>query len=240
MEVQHIHFDTIGSTSSWAKVHALELDPKKMTYIRADQQTDGYGRFQRSWVSRKGNLHLTIFFVLPSGHSALPNIGQILIFSLAEVLQKQGMHPQVKWPNDLLIEGKKIAGTIVEIVPMEASVGVVLGIGVNLLPVSTDQPTISLKEVSSRKWTPRDLTEQLAKQFQQNLHHLLEKGFVYFKEAFENLLAFKGEKISCQIGDRCIEGILDSLTKEGYLQIKLTNDKIFSTPTGDVQQLRKL
>jgi len=62
VEVEWIHFETIDSTNSWAKVHAHELDQSKITCITADVQTSGYGTRKKQWVSNKGNLHMTLFF----------------------------------------------------------------------------------------------------------------------------------------------------------------------------------
>ena len=86
MEVQYIHFATIHSTNSWAKTHGLELDPKKLTCITADTQTASYGRHGRKWISKKGNLHCSLFFVVPTNHFIIPNIAQVTAFSLSQVL----------------------------------------------------------------------------------------------------------------------------------------------------------
>jgi len=241
MEVQYIHFEMIDSTNSWAKSHTLELDSKKITCITADEQTAGYGRQGRDWISKKGNLHLSLFFVIPKNHPIIPNLAQLLTFSVAKVLMEEEIPVTIKWPNDLLFQEQKLSGILVEMVPMHESIGAILGLGLNVhSSVQTDQPTTALCEIGGKSWDLVSLTKQICTRFQYDLHALIAHGFGFFKEDFENMLAFKNEKISCQVGDKTIEGVLDSLTEKGYLNIKLETGKLLSFSSGDIQSLRKL
>src|SRR3989339_1701180 len=108
--INYIHFQSIDSTNTWAKNHASTLDPQKITCITAHEQTAGRGRFQKKWISPKGeNLYCTFFFTVPIGSSFIPNLGQILSISACKLFTHLGFPAQIKWPNDLLISGKKIA-----------------------------------------------------------------------------------------------------------------------------------
>jgi BirA family biotin operon repressor/biotin-[acetyl-CoA-carboxylase] ligase len=225
MEVQRIHFTEIDSTNSWAKEHADEFDPKKLTCITADIQTAGRGRFrERRWVSKKGNLHMSLFLAIPAD----PNLGQILAFTAAQVVDNS---VQIKWPNDLIANGKKLCGVLVEIVAQ----GAVLGIGMNVnAEIKTDQPTTSLKELSGRDWNLEELAEAICKKFLENW----KKGFAAIRQDFESLLAYKNQHIVCTTGEGNIRGILLGITKTGHLQMQMNDEKVLEISSGEIQKVR--
>ncbi|NGX59339.1 MAG: Bifunctional ligase/repressor BirA [Chlamydiae bacterium] len=228
MEVHRIHFTEIDSTNAWAKEHGAEFDPKKLTCITADVQTAGRGLYaNRRWVSKKGNLHMSLFLAIPPD----PNLSQILPFAAVQVIQKENLFVQIKWPNDVLVEGKKICGVLVENTPQ----GVVLGLGMNVnTKIETDQPTTSLKELTKKEWDLENLALAISEKFLENW----QKGFLALKEEFEKLLAYKGESITCKIGEKILEGILLGITDEGHLQIEREDGTIHQIFSGEIHQLR--
>lgn len=182
MEVHTIHFDTIESTNNWAKMNAHSFDPKKMTCILADIQTAGRGCFDKHWVSKKGNLTMSVFFHIDPKDHMLPYIAQLFTYSTYKVLQKEGVMTKIKWPNDLLAHGKKLCGVLAETV----QTGVVIGIGMNVnVPVETNQPTTSLIELTGRKWDLNQLAKQIIAEFQQDLKLNLSE----FQECFNKLVS---------------------------------------------------
>ncbi|NGX26453.1 MAG: Bifunctional ligase/repressor BirA [Chlamydiae bacterium] len=225
MEVQRIHLKEVDSTNTWAKEHAAEFDPKKLTCVTAAVQTAGRGRFpERSWVSKRGNLHMSLFLAT----SPNPNLAQVLMLSAAQVV---GQNVQIKWPNDLIASGKKLSGAMVETTPY----GMVLGIGMNVnTAVETDQPTTSLKELSGKKWDLEKLANAIAIRFLANWN----KEFRALKEEFDALLAYKGDSIICTVGGKKIQGILLGITEDGYLQIQKSDGKLICIVSGEIQQLR--
>lgn len=228
MDVYWIHFATIDSTNTWAKEHAQEFDPKKLTCIVADMQTAGRGRFSRSWVGAKGNLMMSLFFHLDPKDPILPNLAQILALSCIRILRIDEI--QIKWPNDLVVDGKKLAGILVETVPAG---GVVVGLGMNVnVPVETDQAATSLYELTGRKWNLKELRGQIVTRFQKDL----KGGFV--PEEFEEVLAYQNQQISCLVGKEMIEGMLIGINDRGQLKIKLADESIRTIYSGDIQRLR--
>src|SRR6185312_12605733 len=119
-------FDTIDSTNTWTKQNTATLDPDLLTCITATEQTAGRGRFRRRWVSGRGeNITATFFFTVAKDSPILANVGQVLSLSCAHVLEQHGFSPQIKWPNDLFISGKKMAGILCETVPLPDLLGIV-------------------------------------------------------------------------------------------------------------------
>ena len=224
--IHYIHFETLSSTNTWAKNNAHELEQDGLTCITAGKQTGGRGRFKRAWVSPKGNIYATFFFTIPSSASYLPNIGQILAYSCATFFQKEGIPIQIKWPNDLLIQKKKVAGILTETVQLQYKIGVVLGIGINLKLTEEEiaaiaQPATSLTAFSNKKYISEDILPHIIDNFLINLTVLQQKGFASFQKNFEHFLAYKGEEITLNIGGQPLKGICQGISADGRLQFLL-------------------
>jgi BirA family biotin operon repressor/biotin-[acetyl-CoA-carboxylase] ligase len=240
--IYYIHFDTIDSTNTWTKKNAEGLDPDQLTCVTALEQTAGRGRFFRKWLSPKGqnNIYATLYFCLPKSFPYLINLGQILSLSCIAVLNKKGFQPQIKWPNDILLDGKKVAGILCETVSFEDRMGVVLGIGINVnmpqeMLETIDQPATSLAQLSGRTWTLEQILEPVLKQFLDDLETLEAKGFEPFRSNYDQLLAFKGEPITCNDGLKTIKGICHSINADGRLNLLLPDGKISILSAGEVK-----
>ncbi len=120
-----ISFDKIPSTQT----HALELvargDAGANTVVVAAAQSAGRGRYRRKWVSHHGNIYASFIFDAPQRDARL---SYMVAVAVAETLIQIGITPQIKWPNDILIDGKKVAGILIEY----AGSFVVVGIGINI------------------------------------------------------------------------------------------------------------
>lgn len=226
--VNYIHFHSIGSTSTWAKENAAILDPHQITCITAQEQTAGRGRFQRKWLSPKGvNLCATFYFCVPLKSSRIPNLGQILCISCCSTLKFFGFSPLIKWPNDILLNEKKVAGILCETMQLESLkeeelLSTALGIGININTNDEtlngiDQPATSLKQVSHQEWSIEKLLQKLSSYFVEDLDALLSKGFEPFASTFDELLAFKGKHVNIQDGSRVLSGVCRSISKTGNL-----------------------
>ncbi len=227
--IQHIHFDTIDSTHSWTKKHAATLDPSAITCITADTQTSGIGRHQKQWISPPHqNICTTLFFCLPTYLPYITNLGQILALSCADLLIKEGLSPQFKWPNDILIDYKKIAGVLCETVTLPERVGIVLSIGLNVnMPQqqldAINQPATSLLEAVGKIYDLTTLLNDLTDIFVHHLAVLQEHGFIAFADQYESRLAYRGQTISCSDGVHRREGICQGITEDGRLKLLLAD-----------------
>lgn len=195
--MKKIHFESIDSTNSWAKRNVLSLDKKELTCVSADCQTAGRGRLHRTWVSPSGvNLYVSFCFFIPASKECLFQVGQLLGLSTADLLHKQGFDARLKWPNDLLIEGKKVGGILCETVAVENLTCMIVGMGLNVNMESSslneiDQPATSLFTVSGKKFEISELLQNLTEKFAENLERFLAEGFSSF---FQPLSAFMNSK----------------------------------------------
>jgi BirA family transcriptional regulator, biotin operon repressor / biotin---[acetyl-CoA-carboxylase] ligase len=239
--IYYIHFDTIDSTNTWTKKNAATLDPNQLTCVTALEQTAGRGRFFRKWMSPKGqNIYASLYFCLPRECPYIINLGQILSLSSIAVLKKKGFSLQIKWPNDILLDGKKVAGILSETVFFEDRISVILGIGINVnmsqqLLETIDQPATSLAQLSGQTWTLEQILEPVLMQFLKDLDILLTKGFEPFRSGYEKLLAYKGETIACNDGLKMIKGTCHSINSDGRLNLVLPDGQITTLSAGELK-----
>lgn len=167
-EIERFHFATIGSTNDWAKEHAEQFNRNGFTVITADRQTAGRGQFERRWISSKhSNLYVTFVFFLQGYPAFLTELPQLLARSVLEVLEYWGFHATLKWPNDLMIQEKKVGGILTETMQMEDGfLCIIIGLGLNLNLsaeeiVGIDQPATSLKVEGGKDLEWRELLSQI-------------------------------------------------------------------------------
>lgn len=245
-DIHYIHFDSIDSTNNWVKNNAHNLDPDQFTCITAQEQTAGRGRFARKWISPRGrNVYATLFFCLPFGTPHLANIGQLLASSCAMVLKQKGFDVQIKWPNDILIEGKKIAGILTETISLQDRIGVAVGIGINVdmsdeFLKTIDQPAISLAQLSPQVWETEQILGPILHQFLDDLEILKKNGFAPFQKGFNQLLAFKGKEISYFDGALTVKGICKGISSDGKLEVLLPSGKVMLISGGEIIPLREI
>ena len=120
-----ISFDKIPSTQDYA--HDLIADGKATdkTVVVSQAQSAGRGRYKRTWVSHHGNLYASFIY---KNFERDPRLSYAVAVAIAETLISFGITPQIKWPNDVLIEGKKVSGVLIEY----ARNFVIVGIGINI------------------------------------------------------------------------------------------------------------
>jgi BirA family biotin operon repressor/biotin-[acetyl-CoA-carboxylase] ligase len=193
----NIHFDSIESTNSFCKKFQYLFPKKGVSSVSAETQTKGRGRFERVWISEKGkSLNLSYVFYTETKHP-LVHLPQVLAISFCEVLNTNGL--KIKWPNDLILNEKKIGGLLCEIVQEKEECFVVLGIGVNIFQEApffknlTEATSLFLEGISLDIDV---LKTALTQQFKENLPLFLEKGFLPFYSTFKELSSFsKGDML---------------------------------------------
>lgn len=227
MNIINILLNITTSTQLYAKEWAPTFAPDCMTCVTAEEQTAGKGRFQREWLSPRGlNLYTTFYFKKKGVTLSIANLAQLMAHSLASLLHQEGLQPEIKWPNDLLLHKKKVAGILCELVFQKEWVEVFLGVGVNLnmgqeLLNKVSQPATSLKVESGQEWDRDLFLQKLQIQFMQDLAQFEAEGFAPFRPLIESRLAYRGEEIRYFDGKTNWMGICDSITEEGHLRLRL-------------------
>lgn len=236
-----LRFESLNSTNTWALEHFEELED--FTAICADIQTQGRGRFNRIWVSEEGgNIFLSIV-LKPQKTDFVPNLTQYLSVVTARIVESYGVKPQIKWPNDVLVDGKKVSGILCEASMKHNKIrGVVLGIGVNLnmsedAIKSLGRPATSLNLLTGKKIDKFDFLNLLSSEFKKDYQRVVENGFEVFKEEYLKRTDFLGKTIFLQQRDgaqkeECTAKFFDDMgnlvvaTKDGAEKTVFSGDLI--------------
>lgn len=233
---KHIHFDSIDSTNTWAKTHTDQWSLTGVTLVTASEQTAGRGRFKRQWISPPHqNIYATFCIWLNVQRTDCGFIPQILALSAAQILEKQGFLSAIKWPNDLLLKSKKVAGILCETVVEGELRGVICGIGLNVNMTSEilnqiDRPATSLLIEGGNPLDVGVILELLQKQFLINLKEFVCKGFSsFFPLLQERSFLTKGQKVRFHDNQNLIEAQFEYLHSDGSVELRLPNgqSKIF-------------
>ena len=194
-----------GSTNDDAK-NFLSEQSSLLSVHTSEQQVAGKGRNGKKWISPKGkNIYLSIGWLSNLKYSQLDGlslaIGTILASSLDKLTQNQ---IGIKWPNDLLIEKKKISGILIETIDLNNQVGVVIGIGINVHMSEEegkeiDQSWISLDEVTESTNDRNEVIGDIVNKVFQLTYLFTEEGFKPYKLDYESLDMLIGKKCSVNI-----------------------------------------
>ena len=235
-----ITLDTVDSTNIYAKNNLDVLEDK--TVIRALRQTAGRGRLSRSWIDLgNGNLFLT-FVLKPSDkfNNNYTNITQYMSVVICKIFEEYGMTPQIKWPNDVLINGKKIAGILSETVMQGYNFkGLVLGVGINLNAKQDDINNIPDKLATSlnlelnREINCEGFMTKLIDEFFSNYENFINKGFEFIKSDYISRTAFLDTEICVKGFNNTICGIAKNITTTGELVLE-NNGREYVLTIGDI------
>lgn len=239
--MNYIALEEIDSTNNYAKSNIENFADK--TVIHALRQTSGRGRLSRKWVDfGEGNLFMSII-LKPSDtfNEIYPNITQYLSVCLAKVLETYGLKPQIKWPNDVLINGKKIAGILSESV-MQGGLfkGLVVGIGVNLNAQQQDVDSVPDKIVTAMNLELgvtidcNSFMKNLVDEFFLNYDSFLENGFEIIKQDYINRNCFLNKELNVQMFNNIETGIAKGVSDSGALILQTKTDNELVLTIGDI------
>jgi len=238
-EMREIYLETIDSTNRWVKENIDTLTDK--TVVCAKTQTQGRGRLERSWIDLgEGNLFMTI--VLKPAEKfdeTFANLTQYLSVSLCKVLESYGLKPEIKWPNDVLINGKKIAGILSE-ASVKGSVfkGLALGIGVNLNADEKDFSKIdklvtSLNLELGKTIDMSEFKSALCKEFFSHYDEFLIYGFEFIKNDYLARANFLDKELCVALINETKKGLVKGVTDKGEL-ILASGENEFILNIGDI------
>lgn len=233
---KRIHFKQIDSTNSWAKAHSDQWAAQGVTLVTAAGQLAGRGRFKRKWVSPPDvNIYATFCFWFDADRKDAGHIPQLLALAAAAVLEKERFSPKIKWPNDVLLKGKKVAGILCEAIFEGERRGIVCGIGLNVNMGEKelgqiDRPATSLLIEGGHTAHVESLLSDLEEFFIDFLEKFLSEGFVSFFQQFQERSYFKkGDAVHFHDHQAVIEGKFEALRPDGTVELRLSDGtmKIF-------------
>lgn len=240
------HLDSVGSTNAEAFRLAQE-GAVHGTIVVAEEQTQGKGRRGRTWASPSGlNLYASVVLRPELPPQRAPELTLVAALAVAETLKEGGAPVAIKWPNDVLVDGKKIAGLLTELSADTESVHfVVLGMGINLnarvsdFPAELADSVTSLHEVRGER-VPRAL---FAAALWSKLEHWLDvhqdEGFAPIRAAWKALSCTLNQDVLVKT-DRCeLRGHAFDIDETGALMVRREEDgQVEHVVAGDVEAVR--
>jgi BirA family biotin operon repressor/biotin-[acetyl-CoA-carboxylase] ligase len=224
----------IDSTNEACRLRALAGEAAGLV-IRADRQTAGRGRRGRSWTSPRGNLYASVLLRPERPVSEAAALGFAAVTALGDVAQAllpAAAQVRHKWPNDLLINGRKASGILLEAQPGF----LVLGVGVNIAshPDDTPYPATDLLSEGAAAVSAQPLLERFLAAFALLHDAWLEDGFAALLPAWRRRAAGLGEVIEVRLERETLSGIFQDLEPDGTLRLGLADGTERRIAAGDV------
>lgn len=239
--VKVIQLEEVDSTNSYGKKHIDEFEDK--IAIITKKQTSGRGRLNRSWVDLgEENLFLSII-LKPSEtfNEIYPNLTQYLSVTLCKVIESYGIQTQIKWPNDVLIDGKKIAGILSETVMQGQKLkGIVLGVGVNLnsnqekINAIPNKIATSLNIETQKAIDLKEFLNKLLTEFFEHYDEFLQSGFLQIKDDYIKRNCFLGKELKVQVFNHMESGLAKAVNDLGELVLEDNNKREIVLTIGDI------
>jgi BirA family transcriptional regulator, biotin operon repressor / biotin---[acetyl-CoA-carboxylase] ligase len=235
------YFDSISSTNNEALAWGTS-GAEDLSLVLADEQTAGRGRLDRKWFTPKGTALAFSLILRPSSEEKphVPRIVGLAALAVADSLRTRGLVAQIKWPNDVLLNGRKVAGILVESVWSGEEVDcVVIGIGMNVLKGAVPSAELVQFPATSLEDSLGPAVEREAV-----LHDILagiialrpHLGTDSFISSWEKALAFRGEQVQVEEGNgTSMQGKLLGLESDGSLRLSDENGKSITVRFGDVR-----
>ena len=236
------HFETLDSTSREAERRAKD-GPEHGLWIQADQQSAGIGRRGRAWSSKPGNLFATGLYHHREGpaHAALLSFGAALaVYDVVKAFAPDA-DAALKWPNDVHIDGAKVAGILLQSGKSAGVDWISIGVGINLLhhPDDTPYPATHIAahmDITDPEEVPQPLPALavLARRFEGYRDEYLNEGFAPIRAAWLEKAHGIGQTVTANLGERKITGVMKDISANGELRVRLDDGTDTLISSGEV------
>lgn len=224
-EAQLTVLNVIDSTNQFIKEHQSDLSNGSVCL--AEAQTAGRGRLGRRWVSPYGaSMYLSMHWTFPAGYQTIGGLSLAVGVAIINALKKIGVaDAKLKWPNDIYVLGKKLAGVLIEV---EGQIGAachcIIGIGINVklpqtnLPI--DQPYIDINSVITKEVDRNEFAAVLIDELLSTLTLFESKGLAPFVAQWRAADVYANQTINLIIGQTVTSGIARGISDNGALLVE--------------------
>jgi BirA family biotin operon repressor/biotin-[acetyl-CoA-carboxylase] ligase len=237
--------ESVGSTNDVAKDRA-RAGAAAFSVVIAGQQTAGRGRQGHQWISPPGNLYLSVL-LRPAGR--VPHVGLIPLaagVAVSETLESFGVRARLKWPNDLVVGEKKIAGLLAEAASGgEGIESVVVGMGINLsldpgdLPEALRDSVTSVRIETRRNVSPAEAAAETLARMAVWYHALAREGAAPVLAAWRaRSVPWWGRPVEVRAGDSLVRGVARGVDERGALLLDLEDGARAALLSGEARELR--
>ena len=235
------YFDSVGSTNDEALVWAAN-DASDLSLVVANEQTAGRGRLDRPWFTPPSSA-LAFSLILRPIADEKPHLSRtvgLAALAIADTIGMLGLAPQIKWPNDILLNGRKVAGVLIELVWSGEDVDcMVIGVGINVTKTAVPAtdilhfPAISLEHVLDKAPDRLKLLHNTLASLISLRPHIRTDSFL---ASWEKSLAYYGRQVRVEMGgEQSVTGKVIGLESDGSLKLRDENGKDITVRFGDVR-----
>ena len=230
----------VDSTNRYLMERASGGCPPGSTCL-AEMQTAGRGRRGRQWVSPLGgNIYLSQLWQFGGGPAALSGLSLAAAIAVVRVVREMGVSKAgVKWPNDILVNGEKLAGILLEIQgESNGPTSVIVGVGLNvrlpdMMAQTIDQPCTSLEKLVQKPVQRNKLAARLIEELLQIYHIFGKYGFSAFVDEWRGLDVFRDKPINLKLPTGVLNGTCRGVDIAGAIRLE-HNGQVTSFPSGEV------
>ncbi|MFW9923909.1 MAG: biotin--[acetyl-CoA-carboxylase] ligase [Candidatus Thorarchaeota archaeon] len=242
-----IYFDEVNSTQGLAKQYITEGKAQHGMVFIAQTQVQGIGRLNRSWSSPKGGLWMTTIYQKNSSLSLFQGfsvkLGLAIVNSLEKILQ---LNFQIKWPNDILLDGKKVGGILIDIISQDDFVkDLIVGIGLNVnfpvqdLPSNLIENSTTILDHLNEEISLEKIRDGILKS-QNSLYEMITNNMDFENFSIWNEQSFTfNKRVVAHISDLEIIGKEVGITNDGDLILQLDDETKKIISTGEITLLRE-
>ncbi|MCK4902027.1 MAG: biotin--[acetyl-CoA-carboxylase] ligase [Thermoplasmatales archaeon] len=234
------HFDTIDSTNTFAKI-LIKKGAEEGTVVVADAQSSGYGRKDRTWSSPKGGLWFSVVLY----PAITPQSGMIVTMATSVAIAKgieeiTDIKPVIKWPNDLLINGKKACGVFTELDARKDIINnAVVGIGINVnnqIDEELNKIAVSLVDEVGTEISIDELLRSILINLDETYNRLTHNDYDFIRDSWLSYSSILGKKIQVQDDETVTIGKVIDVDEDGCLILDTENGSV-KVICGDITYL---
>lgn len=239
------HFFKVDSTNRVALQLAHAGEPEG-TVVIAEEQTAGRGRAGRAWHSeRAAGIYMTVLLRPPLAPVQAPLLTMLAGISAHAAIQSEvKLSLDLKWPNDLMLDGKKLGGILTEMHAEPSAVKfVIVGIGINVnqekFPAELSAIATSLRIASGRRQARMEILSRLLREFETDYQRFLQEGPAGVIQRFSAISSFaSGKNVRVTSGSTSFSGVTEGLSPEGLLMVRREDGQVVTVIAGDVTEAR--
>ncbi len=225
---------SVSSTNEVAR--SLARDGETDLVLLADEQPAGRGRLDRSWVGPSGGIYLSILIRPQLEPVTVPLLTLAAAVATVESLTAIGIDASIKWPNDVVYHGQKLAGILTEMEGEADRVNwaiVGIGLNANVDPALLPDTATSVAAITGETVSRREIVQSLLERFHTHTEHL-DTIIDAWRVHTETL----GRSVRVKIGNETVEGVAEDITASGSLQIRTGEGNLVTVHAGDCEHLR--
>ena len=243
MQITYISKDSVDSTIDWAKRSNLDFAPNQLYAFSCKEQTKGQGRFGKTWHSPFGkNIYASYAFIESVVIVPTFAYAQAAALTVESLLKSYDIQAQIKWPNDLIVEKKKIAGILVSIFEHEKKRMIIISVGMNVNLDQTDllhidQKATSMQLETAQHYDVEEIYEKLTKSIALVIETLKKNGPVEIAKEWQKQTEWiVDDTRKIKTNTQTLTGKILSIETDGSIYVQQDRDNVIKINSCDIME----